>query len=372
MNSPKTSPAAPPKSTRRVLTTRSVLYLGYPCNIRCRFCYYTYAPTKRWRTLEEVKEDARIFRHRYGQDRVDITGGEPTVFPDIFPLVAYCRDIGLRPTIITNTQKLADPAVVSRYVDHGLFDFLCSVHAIGSVYDDITQARDGWSRLEKAIENLNDAGVPWRANCTLTRPVIPQLEEVARFVDSRHGRVLNFISFNPFYEWEEKGAGDFQARHSEIRPHLVRALEHCDRVGLEANVRYMPFCMMKGHEEKCYNFQQLSYDSHEWSYATWVFSERGLFDPKTRWLWRVAAGNGIRWLGRALGEERAFRLWALKNRRSLYRQGDPCAECGLRRICDRFTKQYADRYGFEEADPYLDLDVSDPLHFITRQEKVVD
>ena len=39
---------------------------------------------------------------------------------------------------------------------------------------------------------------------------------------------------------------DFQARHSEIAPYLIEALEICDRVGYEVNVRYFPLCMMNG------------------------------------------------------------------------------------------------------------------------------
>jgi len=350
-----------------------VLYVGYPCNIRCKFCYYTFSPSKKWRSIKDTKADAKLFRDRFDQDRVDITGGEPTIYPSIYELVSYCRQIGLRPSLITNTQILKSKEVVQKFADHGLFDFLCSVHAIGEKYNDITQTgKDGWGNLVKAVDNLNHQGIPWRANCTLNRHVLSQLKDIAKFVFEHEGRVINFISFNPFYNWEQRGAVDFQARHTEIRPYLIEALDYCNKVGLEANVRYMPFCMLRGHEEKCYNFQQISYDSHEWNYNTWSFTERGLFDKKTRWLWRLTAGLSMKWVGKVIGEETVLRLWAKKNKAMLYKKGEACGKCGPGKICDHFTKQYADKYGFDEAEPYADIKTNDPVHFISNQEKVVD
>ncbi|MBL7076638.1 MAG: radical SAM protein [Kiritimatiellae bacterium] len=360
------------KTTKREITRRSVLYVGYPCNIRCKFCYYTFAPDKRWRPIEETKHDANLFRKKYGHERVDITGGEPTIYPNIFDLSRHCSEIGLRPSLITNTQVLADEDTAQKFADSGVYDFLCSLHALGDLYNEITQTQNGWGKLEKAVGNLNRLGIPWRVNCTLNRHILSQLEDIAKYAAENGARVINFISFNPFYEWEEKGGADFQARHSEIMPSLTKALEYCDRVNLEANVRYLPFCMMRGHEEKCYNFQQVPYDSHEWNYTTWSFAERGLFDRKTRWIWQGVAGNAMRWLGKTLGEETTSRWWAGRNKRNLYEKGAPCNKCRIEKICDCFTKQYATRYGFDEARPYDGVRITDPVHFISKQEKVID
>lgn len=362
------------KSRTRALSTRSVLYVGYPCNLKCQFCYYAHNPERRWRTLEATCRDATTFRRRYGHDRVDITGGEPSVYPHILGLIAHCAEIGLRPSLITNTQVLADRDVAQRFKDHGIYDFLCSVHAIGDQYNEIVCRKSGWSRVEQAIDNLNALEIPWRANCTLTRNVVPQLEDVVAFTAERGCRVLNFISFNSFYEWEHSTDPmvKFQARHSEIRDALHAALAACDRYGLEANVRYMPLCFLKGHEEKGYNFPQMPYDSHEWGFDTWCFSERGLFSRRTRLFWEYGVGTALRCAGCVLGRARVTRLWAEKNRRALYRKGEVCKRCSVAGICDGLTRQYAGRFGFDELEPFDGPRVTDPLHFISRQDKLVD
>ena len=56
---------------------------------------------------------------------------------------------------------------------------------------------------------------------------------------------------------------------------------------------------------------------------------------------------------------------------NLYDKGPPCRRCGLRGICDGFTKQYARRFGFREATPYQEK-VNSPSFFIKHQQKVRD
>ena len=256
------------RTQKRELTRRAVLYVGFACNIRCKFCYYAYNPTKDWHSLEECKRDAHLFRVKYNNRFVDITGGEPTIYPHFYELLDYCNSIGLIPSLITNVQVLHREDRARAFKEHGVYDFLCSVHALGDTYNELTQTKNGWDMLVKWIDNLNRLDIPWRVNCTMMKTNMTQLRDIAQWVHERGARVINFINFNPFEEWQSKMDIDFQARHSQISPYLIEALEYCDKVGLEANVRYFPFCWMKGHEEKCYNFQQLSYDPHEWDFCS--------------------------------------------------------------------------------------------------------
>ena len=108
-------PQRPRTTKKRQLTKRGVLYVGYPCNLRCVFCYYAYTTNKEWYSLEECKHDASLYRTEYGNEWVDITGGEPTIYPHIFELLGHCREIDLKPTLITNTLVLADEDKVKKF-----------------------------------------------------------------------------------------------------------------------------------------------------------------------------------------------------------------------------------------------------------------
>jgi MoaA/NifB/PqqE/SkfB family radical SAM enzyme len=350
------------KTTERTITRRAVLYVGYLCNIRCRFCYYAHSDAKEWHTIDECKRDATLYRQNYGNECVDITGGEPTVYPRIMELLDHCSQIGLQPSIITNMQALKTEDKLRSFCDHGVYDFLCSIHGIGNVYNHITNTTNGWSNIIKATMNLERVGMRWRANCTMVDINMHQLKDIARYAYDYGARVINFINYNPFYEWASRLDIDFQARHSEIAPHLSEALQFCDSVGLEANVRYMPFCQIRGHEEKCYNYSQLSYDHHEWDYCSWYSdATRNPSSKIPRWLIELADDK-----------DTLHALLAQHNKDAGFSKPAACQSCALGYICDGPTTQYARRYGVDEFLPYQGTTILDPAHFIKRQNKVVD
>lgn len=358
----KQSISQPEKTRKRELTKRGVLYVGFPCNIRCKFCYYAYSPSKEWHSIKECKRDAHLYRYSFNNERVDITGGEPTIYPHIFELLDYCKEINLIPTLITNMQVLENLEKVKQFKEHGVYDFLCSIHALGDRYDLLTQKKGAWSKLVRAVENLQDCAMKWRVNCTMTETNRPQLQKIAKISYKNGARAINFINYNPFYEWAQKMDIDFQSTHSDIQPYLKEALDYCDEVGLEANVRYYPFCKMKGHEDKCYNYSQLSYDPHEWDFCSW-WSDKTC-NPSDK----ISED-----LMKLMENEEDFRLFiAQKVKNQGFCQGDACRFCAAGFICDGFTNQYVNRFGMEEMEPYEGKVILDPKWFINNQEKVID
>ncbi|KJU85157.1 Radical SAM domain-containing protein [Candidatus Magnetobacterium bavaricum] len=357
------APAANLKKTRqRNITKRGVLYVGYLCNVRCVFCYYAYTPAKDWHSLQECKKDAHQYRTVYGNECVDITGGEPTVYPHIFELLDYCKEIELTPTLITNMQALAKKEKALKFKEYGVYDFLCSIHALGDTYDDLTKVKGSWKNVMTALENLHAIDMKWRANCTMTAVNRHQLRTIAELVYDAGGRVINFINYNPFGEWSTKMDIDFQSRHFEITPYLKEALDYCDSVGLEANVRYLPFCIMKGHENKCYNYPQLSYDIHEWDYCSWFCVDT-----------RNISYHVPKYIRSIFKSEDEYHLYiANKVKRDGFCQSDRCMFCSVGFICDGFTNQYASRFGTDEMQPYQGKIITDPAWFIRNQDKVVD
>ena len=71
------------------------------------------------------------------QHLVDIQGGEPTIWRHIEELVAYCHEIGLYPTLITNAIALAKRRKCEQLKQAGIRDLLISVQGLGPVYDEI-------------------------------------------------------------------------------------------------------------------------------------------------------------------------------------------------------------------------------------------
>ena len=74
------------------------------CNILCLGCYRQEIAGHK--PLEALKEDIRFFKHWRNCYNVSIAGGEPLLHPDIAEVVAYVKEVGMRPLLLTNGRKL--------------------------------------------------------------------------------------------------------------------------------------------------------------------------------------------------------------------------------------------------------------------------
>ena len=345
-------PARPPilRSRDRQLTRRGVLWLGLRCDVRCKFCYDELVPAaqKAWLGLEDAIRALEKFRFYYGNEFVDFMGGEPTLHPAILAIVAHSARIGLRPTVITHGMHLARPERAAAFAEAGIHDFLVSIHGIGDTTRQIHgRGRNNAARQIQALDNLAELGIPFRFNVTMIRDNLTQLPDIAALAAAKGARVVNFLTFNPYFEWERDIEIAFQARHSHIAPHLKRAIDICTAAGVEANVRYMPPCQLPGYEQHVYTGFQLPYDQHEWDYNSW-YDTGHTGPPDASWYYQASVRQ---------------------RERHDYQQVPACGHCALREICDGFHAQYAARWGGGEAAPYPGPLITDTRHFIQHQDK---
>jgi len=405
------------KTTKRTLTRRGVLWLGQTCNLRCYFCYFlnriadAHHPEHPFMSLEKSKEIFDTLRYYYGNNAIDIQGGEPTIHPDILEMIRYCDEIGLYPTLITNGLVLAKKEKLQEFKEAGIRDFLVSLHGIGDIHDEVVCRKGAYEKIIAAIENMVELDVPFRFNCTMSKPVVPILPEIAKKAVQYGANAVNFIAFNPF-EDQETGirTHDNVASYADIKEKLAEAMDILEEAGIECNVRYLALCMAEAkHRKNFYNFQQLPYDHHEWDYASWMWTGmqpqrmKGDTLNKPYKLGRVArrlyvsdphklieveekqplkakafytAQRMVAGLGEvALGKDYWYRREAkLRAKMDLhYQHHEKCEQCALRNICDGFHGDYANFYGTDEAEPVTDIaPVDDPLYYIKHQEKVVE
>jgi hypothetical protein len=246
-------------------------------------------------------------------------------------------------------MHLADLDRARAFADAGIHDVLVSIHGIGDTVRQIHgRGRDNFARQLAALDNLRTLGVPFRFNVTMIRDNLTELEAIADLAGTTGARVVNFLTFNPYFEWTAQPEIAFQARHSDIAPHLARAIDRCTQLGVEANVRYMPPCQLPGREAHVYTGYQLPYDPHEWDYNSW-YDTGHQGNPATGWYLEASQRQ---------------------QQRHHYMQVPACSGCALREVCDGFHAQYVARWGGDEALPYPGEPTSDPRHFIQQQTKI--
>jgi len=406
-----------PRTRKRVLTRRGVVWLGQTCNQRCYFCYFiqsiadAHHPEHAFMSLDKAKAVCKTLREFYGNTAVDIQGGEPTIFPGILELIAYCREIGLYPTLITNGIALPKPGVLEGYKEAGIRDFLVSLHGLGDVHDEVVGKKGASEKIIAAVERMRELEIPFRFNCTMSKPVIPLLPEIAKKAIEYDAYGVNYIHFNPFVDQETgRRTAENVARYRDIRPYLTEAIDLLEEAKIEVNVRYLPLCIAEErHRKNFYNWQQLPYDTHEWDLQSWCWSmmkpqvmrdgglfptfllgpgasriyrgdnfgprdriEQGSRRERMRFAFQRLAGRIAQVI---LGKEVVIREEA--RRRAFvdlnYRYQPACQRCALQNICDGFHGDYADLFDGDEAEPVTMAPRNDdPCTFIRKQLKVVE
>lgn len=332
-------------------TRRGVLWLGLRCDVRCEFCYDEQIPKdqKEWVDFDDISKALTKYAKFYGNEYVDFMGGEPTYHPKIIDIVDHAASVGLRPTLITHGMRLADRKFATRLHDAGLNDVLMSVHAVGETLDRIHRRGTGNAvRQRRALEMLGELGVPVRFNVTVVKANLEELSEVARLAVEVGARVVNFLTFNPYFEWRGDPEIPFQVSHSEAAPRLMEAIDLLTDNGIECNVRYFPICLLPGYEQHVFTGHQLPFDDHEWDYNSWY--DRG-----------VEGRPSVQWYHQAADTQQE---------RHHYVQGAECNSCAARDICDGIHEQYMHRYGEGELRPYAGEVIDDPTHFIRNQPNI--
>lgn len=416
-NARKRSGLSLPKTNKRVLNRRGVVWLGMTCNLRCYFCYFINRiadakhPEHAFMGLDKAKAICSTLRNFYGDTAIDIQGGEPTIYPDIIELVRYCHDIGLYPTLITNGLALATPGALEPYRDAGIRDFLVSLHGSGETHDEVVGRPGAYEKIIAAIEGMRALNIPFRFNCTMSEPVVPMLPAIADKAIEYGAYVVNYIAFNPFCDQvTDQRTKRNVPEYSAIKGPLTEAIDRLEEAGIEANVRYLPLCVAEPrHRKNFYNFQQLPYDTHEWNFESWSWTmtgpqmrRDGPLGPTVRIGWgvrhatrgdlekvqRFAAEHprqarfvfGLQHLAGRLnvalrGREPVYRTEARirAERDCQYKYHAVCEQCAAQAICDGFHGDYAEFFGTDEAAPITDVPrVSDPCFFIKEQEKYVE
>jgi MoaA/NifB/PqqE/SkfB family radical SAM enzyme len=356
---------------RRLVTKRVVLHVGYACNLRCQFCYYIEdlekGQTQNW-TTEQLQRRLRTAQ-RLGKTAVDFTGGEPSIRRDILTLIRYTKAIGYTGiNMITNGLRLADSSFCESLLEAGLNDVLFSIHSpIEEEHDYLTRVPGSYRKIFQALENMQALGLRARVNTVVSNVNYKHVDKLFELLLPYAVAAINLIVFNPSETTvslpDDDGTRieDYWMISREIDAALTAYEERFDTI----NVRFLPFCLLPGHEDKIRTQWQKMYEDQEWdpflniAYQKGYWAAYGAFAAGLPLYPVYAPTFGRRDWYTVFNETiSTFRI------RFYYRQLEPCRHCSLRKICTGLPVDYVRRFNKTELRPYnLDRVVKDPLHF---------
>lgn len=224
-----------------------IMNVTYVCNNRCTFCAVGTRTQVDGHPTRQREFLAKYRRH--GITMVDFDGGEPTLNPELVPLIRHARRLGYeRINVTTNGRLCAYEGFAKKLVRSGLTTLLFSVHGpdlrshareVG-VAEAFSQTIDGIRHCVAAAP----AGVELGMNITLTKTNFRRLDEVAQLAWDLGLRWLNIQFLTPFGRATQTHAPD-TAEAAAVTREVIDAWK--DRMKIQ--VINLPWCFLPDHEE---------------------------------------------------------------------------------------------------------------------------
>lgn len=227
------------------LHTEHLVRVIFHCNQSCRFCFvYTHLPPPE---QEQVRDAIR--RAAAADARITLTGGEPTLNPQLPELVALARSLSRHAVgIQSNAIRLADPALTDALVQAGLGHVTVSLHAShAELSDAITGAPGTFVQTVAGLDQLHRTDLPVNLNFVITRRNIDDLLDYVRLVAARWPRFALAISLvAPSSEVVPRDA-EMVPRYGEVLDRLAVAWREAERLRLDISglesMCGMPLCL---------------------------------------------------------------------------------------------------------------------------------
>lgn len=199
------------------------------CNLRCLYCMpeegVPLSPTRELLTTPEILLISGLFVSQ-GVTKIRLTGGEPTVRPDIVPLmqqIGHLRAHGLRELCLT-TNGLSLHRKLEPMVEAGLTGVNLSLDTLDPWQFQLMTRRQGFSAVKKSIDrifelNAAGAGIKFKINCVVMRGLNDR--EILPFVEMTRDRdvEVRFIEYMPFdgNKWSENKMFSYEEMLDVIR-----------------------------------------------------------------------------------------------------------------------------------------------------------
>jgi MoaA/NifB/PqqE/SkfB family radical SAM enzyme len=231
--------------------SRGLVRINGHCNMSCSFCFID-------RTVGDFEVDPLVEEIRsireMGTDHLVISGGEPTLHPDLAGLIAKAKGLGFKTIEIqTNGVKAHEFEYAKRLADAGLNKVTVSLHSIDPERsDEITRLPKAFPQTVAAMHNFRKLGVLTQVAHVITKMNYEELPDTVRFLRSEFPEDAGHLSI---CFGIAQGISDLVftwviPRFDEIKPFVKNALDYCldSRVGFGGMIGQggYPPCMLDG------------------------------------------------------------------------------------------------------------------------------
>lgn len=157
------------------------------CDLACVHCRACAQPERN--PFELSTEEGKRLMDEIAEMQVPVfvlTGGDPIKRPDLFELIEYAGDIGVRISLTPSATPLLTCDVVHRLKRAGLARLALSLDGSNREAHDAFRGMSGsFQRTMDAIEWADEAALPLQINTTFSRRNVDDFEQIAALLESK-------------------------------------------------------------------------------------------------------------------------------------------------------------------------------------------
>jgi MoaA/NifB/PqqE/SkfB family radical SAM enzyme len=237
------------RAVRIAVILPAVANIGYiqvvrHCNHFCGFCSNPTTPYSH--TFESMKVLVDDFVER-GYFGVILTGGEPSLHPELPRICQYASEAGLHVRMITNGTRLADKKFAQAMAEAGLKIVHVSIYSVIEAVEDSLRGTPGTLPIAlQALDNAEEFGIEVNINCVINKLNADHLDLNIKYFLEHHPYIRHYVwnNLDPSMGRAEVNQDQFTPRLADFELSLHRACRLLQRSGRSFRVEKVPLCYM--------------------------------------------------------------------------------------------------------------------------------
>jgi MoaA/NifB/PqqE/SkfB family radical SAM enzyme len=228
-----------------------ILPITEKCNQNCLFC-----------SAKGRKEQLgkKFFQQTINktEDSLVISGGEPTLSPDLFWVIKKAKKKNLFVELQTNGINLYNKDLAIKLAKSGvdLFNINFPSH-LSSINDKITQTKGLFDKKIKGIKNLQKQKANLRLTCIINSLNYKNLADYVFFVKQNFPKI-KYIQFS-FIKiiGAAKKNPQILINCQKVQPYLLKAFKKCQELKIDFIVDHIPLCYLGNYKEHHIDYQKI-------------------------------------------------------------------------------------------------------------------